>query len=322
MGKENRVRVLKTKLKNFVQRTAWNPIAWWVYRTCGWLSVHFGRIYGHAQFVRQSAERDGMIARVTAEIFPDLTVAYGPFKGLRYPSARSFASALLPKLLGSYESELHPVLDELLTNAYNTVIDIGCAEGYYAIGFALRLRQAAVYAFDTDSRAKELCVEMAKLNGVADRIHIGDFCDEEILRSIPLGERALILSDCEGYEGLLFNRKMAEFLARHDLIIEAHDFIDIELSTKMRDAFAQTHYIRSIKSMDDIGRAHASRYRELERYSTRDKCLILSERRPAIMEWLVMTSKEEKAAVRTLNSEEQMRGRSERSTFRAGNLQE
>jgi hypothetical protein len=125
---------------------------------------------------------------------------------------------------------------------------------------------------------------------------------------------------------------MAEFLVRHDLIIEAHDFIDIELSTKMRDAFAKTHHIRAVKSMDDIGRAHASRYRELERYSTRDKCLILSERRPAIMEWLVMTSKQEKddgsrddkdcpgAAVRTLNSEEQSMGRSGRSTFRVDNL--
>src|ERR1700730_11056550 len=99
-------------------------------------------------------------------------------------------------------------------------LHIGCAEGYYAIGFALRLPHAEVYAFDTNSTAKQLCAEMARLNGVADRLHIEDFCNEETLRSIPLGDRALIISDCEGCEGSLFNRQLAEFLVQHDLIIE------------------------------------------------------------------------------------------------------
>jgi precorrin-6B methylase 2 len=280
-------------LMNLVQRTARNPVAWFLYRACGRFSNYLGLINANAQFVRQSAERDEKSAKITAELFPDLTVANGPFKGLRYPSVHTFGSAFFPKLLGSYESELHPVLDGMLRNGYTTIVDIGCGEGYYAVGFALRLPRAEVYAFDTDLRAKQLCTKMAKLNGVADRIHIGDQCDEEVLRSMPLGARALIVSDCEGYEGSLFNRQLAEFLVRHDVIIETHDFIDIELSEKIRDAFAQTHQIRSVKSMDDIGRAHTCRYRELEGYSTRDKYLILSESRPAIMEWLVMTSKEQ-----------------------------
>jgi len=46
----------------------------------------------------------------------------------------------------------------------------------------------------------------------------------------------------------------------HDLIIEAHDFIDIEISPKLRSAFAKTHDIQSIKSIDDIERAHTYRY--------------------------------------------------------------
>ena len=34
----------------------------------------------------------------------------------------------------------------------------------------------------------------------------------------PLGAKALIVFDCEGYEGSLFNNEIAEVLARHDLI--------------------------------------------------------------------------------------------------------
>lgn len=282
---------MKTIFLNLVERTAKNPIAWSVYRACGRFSHFLGQINAHAQFIRQSADRDEKSAKIIAELFPDLTVANGPFKGLRYPSGQAFGSALFPKLLGSYESELHPVLYELLSNDYATVVDIGCGEGYYAIGCALRLQHANVYAFDSDLRARQLCVKMAELNAVAGRIHINEVCNEETLRSIPLGCRALIVSDCEGYEGTLFNNQLAEFLVKHDLIIETHDFLDIELSAKMREAFAKTHHIRSIKSMDDIGRAQTCKYRELERYSTYDKYLILSEWRPAVMEWLVMTSK-------------------------------
>lgn len=293
-------------LEYVIQRTAKNNVAWLFYRKCGQLSNSLRRIYKHAQSVRlprstqpgllawQPAD-DRRILQIAAQLSPDLTVATGPFKQMRYPSADSVGSELLPKLLGSYESELHPVLEEMLGHGYDTIVDVGCAEGYYAVGLALRLPRAQVYAFDTDSAAKQLCAQMARLNGVADRIHIKDFCDEEVLRSIPLGDRALIVSDCEGYEGSLFNRQVAEFLVKHDVIIETHDFIDIELSGKMRDAFAGTHHIRSIKSLDAIEKTHTFHDRALEPYSARDKYLILKEERESIMEWLVMTSKQVRA---------------------------
>lgn len=273
--------------KKFIERTASNPTMWSLYRMCGQIPGYFHRIFVRAQAVRQHSE---LQARVLL-LFPDLKVATGPFKGLQYPSARSSGSALLPKLFGSYELELHPAFEELLKNSYATVVDIGCAEGYYAVGLAQRLPSAQVYAFDTDPTAKELLAQMAKLNGVEERIHIGDFCNEEALRSLPLGARSLIISDCEGYEASLFNAGLAEYLSRHDLIIETHDSIDIEISVKMREAFRETHHIRSIKSVDDIERAHTFQYRALEGYSRADKRRILGEYRPSIMEWLVMTSK-------------------------------
>jgi hypothetical protein len=282
---------LKEAGKNFVQRTAQNPVAWSAYRTFGRLSDYFGRVYGHARFVRETSERDETLRRITQELFPELKVSGGPFKGMRYPAARSYGSTLLPKLLGSYESELHPALEELLAKDYETIVDIGCAEGYYAIGLALRSARAAIYAFDSSSNARRICADMAELNDLANRIQIGSFCDDRLLRSISLGTRALILSDCEGYEGTLFTSDMAEFLAPHDVIIETHDFIDIELSTKMREAFAKTHHIQSIRSKDDIEKAHTYSFPQLVAYNTSTKRLILSERRPAIMEWLVMRTR-------------------------------
>jgi hypothetical protein len=130
---------------------------------------------------------------------------------------------------------------------------------------------------------------MAKLNEVDSRIHIGSMCDKTVLRSLPLGTRSLIIADCEGYETELFDDEMARFLTKHSLIVEAHDFIKIEISSRLHAIFSRTHHVRSVKSIDDIQKVHAYRYEHLGKYDINERYLILSERRPAIMEWLIMT---------------------------------
>ena len=281
---------IKNVLKNIVDRTARTRVGWFFYRGCGRLSEYFGKVYGHARFVRQTKDRDEKLAAIIRELFPTLTVANGPFKGMRYPAAESFGSMLLPKLLGSYESELHPALEELFANDYTAIVDIGCAEGYYAVGLGLKFPGTNVYAFDTSPKARGLCAEMAALNGLKERVHIGNFCDAKTLRSLPIGEKALIISDCEGYENVLFDKELAAFLTQHDLIVEAHDFIDIEISPNLRRIFAQSHNVEPISSTDDIEKAHAYQFAELARYSTGERFTILGERRPGIMKWLVLTA--------------------------------
>jgi protein-L-isoaspartate O-methyltransferase len=51
--------------------------------------------------------------------------------------------ALAPRLIGTYEDELHPHLAEALAADPEVILDIGCAEGYYAAGLA-RLAPGAV----------------------------------------------------------------------------------------------------------------------------------------------------------------------------------
>ncbi len=179
----------------------------------------------------------------------------------------------------------------MLANEYTAIVDIGCAEGYYAVGLGLRIAHAAIYAFDISPDARKLCGDMARLNGLEGRVHISGFCNEAALRSLSLGSKALIISDCEGYEGVLFTSGIAELLARHDILVETHDFINIDISSNLRAIFGRTHQVRSIKSTDDIEKAHTYRYPQLDAYDTRTRRLILGERRPAIMEWLAMTPK-------------------------------
>lgn len=264
---------------------------WPLYELCGRVSDVFGRIYGHARFARELSERDARLRELTVQLCPSRTVQNGPFRGMKYTS-QSYGSSLLPKLIGTYESELHPAIEELLRNDYSTIIDIGCAEGYYAVGLGMRCPRAQVFAFDTAPSARQLCTQLAEINGIANRIHIDGFCDGAKLASLCNARRALVISDCEGYEYLLFTEDVVPALSRHDLIIEAHDFINIEITSKLRERFSLTHEIESIKSTDDIQKAHTYQSDLLRPFDTITRKLILAERRPAIMEWLVMTSRD------------------------------
>ena len=228
------------------------------------------------------------------DIFSGMTVLHGAFAGMKYPEMESRGSALFPKLLGSYEKEIEPLIQRICSNHYTEIVDIGCAEGYYAVGLAMRINNAKVFAFDTNTTAIRLCSKMAELNGVAEKFTIGGFCDAETLINLPLTERALVISDCEGYEKKLFNKNNVPFLSCHDLLIEVHDCIDIEISSYLRELFESTHYIEVYSSIDDIKKAQQYSYRELEGLSLKTKNQLLSERRPAIMEWFYMTAKQGK----------------------------
>jgi hypothetical protein len=256
------------------------------------LRVSIIRIADQAKWARR--QRDGNPEDTVQEaidvITPDLIVRNGPFKGMKYPDNKSFGSMLFPKLLGSYEREIQPVLDEICAKNYTDIVDVGCAEGYYAIGLALRIPSAWVYAFDIDQRAIRFCQRMAHLNGVVDRVITGSFCDSKALLRIPFRGRGLIVSDCEGYEKELFSEEVIAALSEHDFLIEVHDFIDLEISTVLRKRFEKTHQITVMDSTDDIRKAQTYDYKELETYSLRQKRVLLAEKRPAIMQWYYLQS--------------------------------
>lgn len=223
------------------------------------------------------------------QLAPDGKVLHGPFAEVRYPAMESRGSALFPKLLGCYERELHPWIAQASEVGYRSVVDVGCAEGYYAVGLARLWPQAQVHAFDIDLRARKLCAAMAAANGVADRVSIAERCDAQTLLALNLSEPALILSDCEGYEAELFDEPTITALARHDFIIELHDWYDVTISPKLKARFAATHRIESVFSVDDTQKVHQYDYPELAAWPLQDRRALLAER-PAVIEWIYCRS--------------------------------
>lgn len=149
----------------------------------------------------------------------------------------SVGSVLFPKLLGSYERGLTPLFTKLLNDSYDIIIDIGSAEGYYAVGCALKTPNVHVYAFDTSEEARSLCGEMAVINDVKSRVTIRSECTEEELGKLVSNGRALIICDCEGCERNIFTESMVEVLAEHDVLVETHNFMDPEISMNIVDIY-------------------------------------------------------------------------------------
>ena len=224
-------------------------------------------------------------------ISPQRTVLHGPFKGMKYPETSAVGSSLAPKILGSYEFELHPVFARVLSEPYQAVVDIGCAEGYYAIGLAMKLPNATVHAYDTEKLARSLCLQMAKLNGVEDRVQIGSFCDASTLLQLALPAPALIISDCEGFERSLFTGEVCQKLRQHDVLIEVHDNKDPEIPDYLCDTFDKTHAVEIFSSVADRRRPTAFPCAELNAYDKLTQVSLMAELRSAQMEWFFFRSR-------------------------------
>lgn len=215
-----------------------------------------------------------------------LNVLHGPFQGMLYPQRSLVSRHGTPKLLGSYERELHPVIMEAIANAeqYDNFIDIGCAEGYYAVGLAIATGKF-VDAFDPEPRERGYCHEMAKLNRVEERILLHKWCDAEYLRGLD-GTRSFILSDCEGYEDQLFVASSIAALKRCDLLIELHDVGGKDMHDELSTRFTATHEIQTISARTP----HPGEYEELKSLGS-DAAKAISEYRNPEQKWLYLKAR-------------------------------
>jgi precorrin-6B methylase 2 len=249
------------------------------------LSSFFWKIKYQRDLIERK-ESEAQIQKLAENLFKDKTVLHGPFQGLKYPGFRSRNSSLNSKLIGSYETELHGVFEEIIKTEYTQILDVGCAEGYYAVGLALKMPKVKVLAYDIEAEARQLTGDMAKLNNVSDRIKIEASCTEETLKNFAFEKRSLIISDCEGYERHLFTEKNLANLKNTDILIETHDWVNINISTNLENLFAKTHDVEIIRSIGDVLKAKHYKYDELANETLETKYRIFEEGRGFTDEWL------------------------------------
>lgn len=214
-------------------------------------------------------------------------VQSGPFKGMQLLREQAWVSGgLSPMLLGCHEQELHEVIEKEITRLAllpnPRVVNVGCAEGYYAVGLARRLPKATVWAIDTNDECLKLSRETAELNEVT--LVIGD--DLSNVFAAP----DLIIMDCEGAEvNYLDHEKFPGLLGAH-IIVEIHNMLNGPLADEI--IFTRWKDRNHITAWLENGR-NPNAFEILWSRSSFFRWMAVCENRPCMMVWFVMTPKEE-----------------------------
>ncbi len=219
-------------------------------------------------------------------------VLLGPFGGMRYPFSFLPRNLFLgPFQVGSYEGELHPTVERIVAGSPRVLVNVGAGEGYYAVGFAQRLAELEVTAFEADPAIRAAGERLARLNGVDDRVEARGECTQAELAA--LDERladgpVCVVMDCEGCEAQLADPGLAPWMARASWLVELHTSVDSEIEARLSDRFAPTHEISVVRARPPW----ASQWEELMRLRGLrqiDRELLVAEFRHGGQDWLWAT---------------------------------
>jgi len=209
-------------------------------------------------------------------------VQSGPFSGMLLDShVVSWGSGdMCPKLLGTYEEELHRILEDQIAPSPPYVVNLGCAERYYSIGLAMRLRGSTIFSVDICNRALKATDKNARLNGVGNVRTINRSTEVQV--ALVLGDQSLWIVDVEGAEGEILQQIGLERFQSASLLIELHPFVDRRASLELLERLSLTHKIQLI---DQAGR-NPNSIPFLTGLSDSSRWAAVNEGRPEKMQWL------------------------------------
>jgi hypothetical protein len=182
-------------------------------------------------------------AESRVDAYGDL-VSTGPLAGMRYPlDLLARADAPLSKLEGTYELPLQAAIVEAISRLRGTggtFVDLGCADGYYAVGVGLAAG-CAVEAFDLARSARRATSALAAANAV--EVHVHGRATSRWLERHGGGVRAL-LCDIEGAEARVLTVRAADALRDALVIVELHG-----RQTEVVARFSATHDVEIVDSV-------------------------------------------------------------------------
>ena len=211
-------------------------------------------------------------------------VMQGPLAGMDF-LPQSAEGCHIAKLLGCYEQPLQPFIEQAISNAYPTILNIGCAEGYYAVGMARRMPNTQVLAFDLNPNAQEVCTALAQKNSVADSVKVGALFKPEDFANYA-NQKVLVLCDIEGAEKDLLDPEISPALKGMDLIVESHECLITGITQTLINRFKESHQITLVQ--DNGQRQLKDVPQWFNNLAHLDQLLATWEWRSGATPWLVM----------------------------------
>ena len=208
-----------------------------------------------------------------------LTVRRGPFDGMNLDGA---CSPLGPKVLGTYEMELGTLIESIAHSPVQHVVNVGAADGFYAVGLLRHLPRARATTFEMRTSHHAHIDALARANDVRDRLTIRAACDVASLSAmLNHDERTLVIMDVEGAERELLDIARVSGLRNAQILVEVHDFVDPQISGLLRERFEATHRLTAYRSRPRV----LADLPEVPGVKRATLLRLAHEGRPAQMEW-------------------------------------
>ena len=216
------------------------------------------------------------------------TVQEGPFKGMIISEDQFWGPGdKASKILGLYEKEIQDLINQIQEkNNFPTFIDIGGADGFFAVGSVKNNLFKNCEVFEISKRGRLAIEKSAIKNNVNDQISIKGEANEKILSSIENINNSVILCDIEGSEYDLFSENLIKNMHPSNVIIEIHKNPDISLNEfedKFKNLFSINKITQEPRSLKGFG--------ELKNFNDNNRALLASEGRSCIQEWWHLSPK-------------------------------
>ena len=233
--------------------------------------------------------------RLSNELFITLRgqVQAGPFKGLKLDSNPSWGTAdQASKLLGIYEQEVMNEVFKTSSLAKRHFIDLGAADGYYAIGGLLKNRFELADCFEIDPLSQKCIQKNSEINNVMEFVKVHGEATEEFFKEVHCHsgwKNVFILCDVEGAEFDIFTATTLEAIKGATILIEIHNWIE-DFWPKYEGLLHRAASNYKISTLSRVS-MQIPDIHELRSWHDDNRALILSEGRPNVMRYLKLEAK-------------------------------
>ena len=229
--------------------------------------------------------------RLSQQVFARFggVIQHGAFKGMQWlDDPRWGRSEQGVIILGLYEQE---VLESLLSAPcqYRVFVDVGAADGYYAVGLVHSGKVDRSVAFETIPECRAAIRRLAEKNAVRNKLTIlGTASDNfvDTLRESKIdSDETMFLIDIEGAEFKILNEEVFKFLSKSMIVVETHAHIYSDPKGEIERLIGRASKTHRATAWFP-GARNPWMLKELEDFSELDRWILCSEGRHELQQWL------------------------------------
>ena len=193
--------------------------------------------------------------------------------------------------LGFYEKEILDIINGFAENEFDTFVDIGAADGYYAVGMLVSKTVKRAFCFEASEIGHAIIKENFELNGSLGQIEVLGRASNNSLQSLTSVDytKAIILIDIEGAELEVVDANFLSQARGANIIIEVHNWANqfSDKYEKMLRAIDKDFHIHVIEPVERPTKSMPI----LRSFSDENRALIASEGRPCLMRFIWLKPK-------------------------------